>query len=59
MRSNFVNKTKWYLKNTFLFLFNPLLTIKNKFDFDFLNALKSNKKFINENEKGIEVTATT
>ena len=29
----------------------PLLTIKNKFDFDFLNALQSNKKFINENKQ--------
>ena len=54
MRSNFVNKTKWYLKNTFLFLFNPLLAIKNKFDFDFLNALQSNKKFINENKTKYE-----
>ena len=29
---------------------NPLLTIKNNFDFDFLNALQANKKFINENK---------
>tara|TARA_B110000003_G_scaffold90285_2_gene92346 strand:+ start:877 stop:1695 length:819 start_codon:yes stop_codon:yes gene_type:complete len=50
MRNNLVNKTKWYLKNIFLFLYNPLLTIKNNFDFDFLNALQANKKFINENK---------
>ena len=48
MKNNFLNKTKWYLKNTFLFFLNPLLTIKNNFDFDFLNALQANKNFINE-----------
>jgi len=51
MENNFLNKTKWYLKNTFLFFLNPLLTIKNNFDFDFLNALQANKNFINENIK--------
>ena len=43
------NKTKWFLKKVFLFTLNPYLAIKNKFDFDFLGAIKANKKLINEN----------
>lgn len=43
------NKTKWFLKNVFLFTLNPYLAIKNKLDFDFLNALRANKKLIKEN----------
>ena len=43
------NKTKWFLKNVFLFILNPNLAIKNEFDFDFLNALEANKKLIKEN----------
>ena len=49
MKINLLNKIKWYLKNIFLFVLNPYLSIKNKFDFDFLNALHANKKLIKEN----------
>lgn len=48
------NKTKWFLKKVFLIILNPYLAIKNKFDFDFLVALKANKKLINENNSKYE-----
>ena len=34
---------------------NPYLAIKNKFDFDFLGAIKANKKLINENNSKYEL----
>jgi len=54
MMFNLSNKTKWFLKKIFLFTMNPYLAIKNKFDFDFLSAIKANKKLINENNSKYE-----
>ena len=41
-------------EKVFLFTLNPYLAIKNKLDFDFLGAIKANKKLINENNSKYE-----
>lgn len=47
---NIFNKFKWFARKFYLFLLNPYLAYKYKFDFDFLHALKSNSNLIKENK---------
>ncbi len=45
------NKFKWSIKIILLFLLYPLKTIKNEFDFEYINTLLNNQKIIKTNKE--------
>ena len=46
-----INKFKWNIKKVYLFLLYPVKTIKNKFDFEYINTLLSNENIIKINKE--------
>lgn len=45
-----LNKLKWFIKKLIIFLNYPVKVLKNNFDFDFLNTVYMNSKFIEKNK---------